>query len=129
MTPRPREILSFVRRALPALACCVAATVVGAPLTITSDAPIDAVPSGGQVTIRGQAAPLAMVHAQVLGIPSAVGVTQGVQTLYDDTLTAGPDGSFAITFAATDAARYEVQVDANADNDTATTRLTLFGQR
>jgi hypothetical protein len=139
MTPRP---LSDLRRAAAMLAACAAVAAAAAtsapatpsddravPLAITSDGATDAAPLSGSVTLQGRTAPLASLHAQVLAIGSAVGVSGGVQTIYDDTMTAAPDGSFAVTFPATGAARYEVQVEANAGNATQTATLTLFAQR
>jgi hypothetical protein len=105
---------------------------IGLPLAITSHVPNAAVPPGTPVTIRGRTAPFATVHAEVLGVASVVGMVGVVQKLYDDRITADANGNFQFDIAPqmpVPGMRYEVNVQASANNQTRDTRLVLFQQR
>jgi len=72
------------------------------------------------------------VHAEVLGVASVVGMVGLAQKLYDDRITADADGNFAFDIAPqmpVPGMRYEVNVQASANNQTKDTRLVLVQTR
>lgn len=105
---------------------------IGLPLAITSHAPNAAVPAGSKVTLRGKTAPFATVDAEVVGIATVVGMVGVAQKLYNDRITADADGNFSFDIAPqmpVPGMRYEINLTANANNQTKDTRLVLFQQR
>jgi hypothetical protein len=105
---------------------------IGVPLIVTSHAPNAGVPAGTKFTVRGKTAPFATVDAEVLGIASVVGMVGVAQKLFSERVTADRNGDFSFDVAPqmpVPGMRYEINLVANANNQTKDTRLVLFQQR